>query len=248
MADEDEDEKKRLAAEAAGDDESESPDDIIAGPDAPPVEGDPQIMTMTGGAPPPSGAYDPRVRNAAMGGMHARGGMGHGGGGFPMGGMGGGMLHGLMERINAARQQRFQQFAGTPMGQQFMQSPMGQRMGERHPDWMPQPAQDPAAAAAPPGGAAQPPTAAAAADQQAQQAQPAAAKPEYEETTTKTRRPFRGDSQQQQQQPPAGVQQRPAQRGPMPMFGGNASSAIQNELQKRLGGGGGQLGGRGRMF
>lgn len=253
MADED-DEKRKLEDEAEAEG---SPDDVIAGPDAPV---DPQIMSMTG---------MPQTTAAPVNDMFRRGGIepnqrtlgGPPGAGGPMGGppqMGGGgmghqgWLQQLMGRIQQARQareaqrgERMQQFAGTPFGQQFMAGPMGQRMQQQHPGWFPQ-AGAPGGAPAPAnivegdhtGMPAEPPTAAAAAQQQATAAAQAPAAPEHEETTTttKTKRPFR-DQQPQQRQP---VQQaRPQQAMQRPTLGGaGANDAIAQALRARNGGGG----------
>src|SRR4051812_47348104 len=152
MASDDTDEKRRKAAETeaeaeAVDDNVGSPDDVIAGPDAP---ADPQIRTMSAVPPPAAPAAGP-AGPGMPGAEHAQGhGWGHGGFG---GGAGGGWLQQIFARIQQAQQQRqqmqqqrMQQFAGTPWGQQFMQGPMGQQMQQHHPDWFP------AATPAAPGG------------------------------------------------------------------------------------------------
>lgn len=268
---EDDDEDKKREPDADSDD-AESPDDIIVGPDAP-VTADPQIMTMTGApaaaaGPAAVGGGDPRQRGFGMGMGFGpmRGAFGHGGpggppgapggapqgpGGFGHGGPGGGFLQQLLARIQEARAgreqqrgERFQQFAGTPMGQQFMASPMGQRIGERHPDWMPAPAA-PAPAAIVEGDhtgqPAMPPTAAAAANAQATAAPAAAAAPQPAAAAA-PQMPA-APSRDQRRPSPMGVQQRQPQAQRPTMFGNNASASIQDEIKRRQGMGGGR-----RMF
>lgn len=258
----DENEKRKLAAEAA---QQGSPDDVIAGPDAPVVGGDPQIMTMTGAQPTAAPGND-MFRRTMQGqqGEQGQHGEQHGQHGhMGWGGMGQhhGWLQQIMQRIQEARAQReqhqgqggMQQFGQTPWGQQFMASPFGQQMQQQHPGWFPQAApagQTPAnivegdhTGMPAPAAAAMPPTAAQAAQAQATAPQAAAAPAAPAAPAQTARAPMRD----QAQQPPMGVMQRAPQQGTrQPMFGGGASAAIQDEIKRRQGGMGG--GGNRRMF
>jgi hypothetical protein len=241
MADEDDDDKRKLD-EAEVEAEEGSPEDVVAGPGA----GDPRIMTMTG-APavnmgPGNAAPEMMRRNV-------------GGPAGPMGAQGAhpGFLQQLFAQIQAAhqarqaqRQQMGQQFMGSPMGQQFAQSPFGQQMLQRHSQWAP--AAPAAGGGAPqnivmgdhtgqPGPAAMPPTAAAQANAEATQAKQAAPQAQAQGGARAAQQPAAAAAPQRQV-PPRGVMQRPEQPMQRPTFGGNASASIQQEIQRRLAGGG----------
>lgn len=259
-SDDDTEDKRRKAADTeadaeAVDDNVGSPDDVIAGPDAP---ADPQIMTMAGAPPVAAGAPgQDMLRRHGMPGQEQGPGQGHGWGQGMGGGQGhSGWLQQLMQRIQQAQQarqaqrgERMQQFAGSPMGQQFMAGPMGQRMQQHHPDWFPgAPATPAAPAGATPANIVEgdhtgepglPPTAAMAAQQQAAAPQAAAA-------PAPAAAPQRAMAPSRDRMPQPMQQARPQQQMQRPTLGGaGANDAIAEALRRRNGGG---MGGGRRMF